>query len=68
VTADVLATAVVAGDEDDLRRLTADGAVDVLAFAVDGAVWATPGAAGVVDSAIPPTGGGAGSASSASSA
>ncbi len=51
VTADVLATAVVAGDEDDLRRLTADGDVDVLAFAVDGTVWATPGAAPWVDPA-----------------
>jgi thiamine biosynthesis lipoprotein len=68
VTADVLATAIVAGDEDDLRRLTADGAVDVLASAVDGTVWATPGAAGVVGSTIPPTGGGGESASSASSA
>ena len=48
VTADVLATAVVAGDEDDLRRLTAPGDVDVLAFGVDGTVWATPGAARVV--------------------
>lgn len=45
VTADVLATAAVAGDEDDLRRLTADGDVDVLAFGADGTVWATPGAA-----------------------
>lgn len=45
MTADVLATAVVAGDEDDLRRTTVDHDVDVLAFAVDGAVWATPGAA-----------------------
>ncbi|SFF84180.1 FAD:protein FMN transferase [Curtobacterium sp. YR515] len=45
VTADVLATAVVAGDEDDLRRLTGDADVDVLAFAADGTVWATPGAA-----------------------
>lgn len=44
LTADVLATAVVAGDADDLRRLTADGSVDVVAFAVDGQVWATPGA------------------------
>ncbi|GAA3338376.1 hypothetical protein GCM10017714_09310 [Curtobacterium pusillum] len=44
VTADVLATAVVAGDEDDLRRITSDGGVDVLAFGADGRVWATPGA------------------------
>ncbi|ROR33426.1 thiamine biosynthesis lipoprotein [Curtobacterium sp. JUb34] len=42
VTADVLATAVVAGDADDLRRLTSDAGVDVLAFAADGTVWATP--------------------------
>lgn len=48
VTADVLATAVIAGDEDDLRRLTSDADVDVLAFAADGTVWATPGAAGIV--------------------
>jgi len=44
VTADVLATAVVAGDGDDLRRLTNEAGVDVLAFAADGMVWATPGA------------------------
>ncbi|WP_439690844.1 FAD:protein FMN transferase [Curtobacterium sp. SP.BCp] len=44
VTADVLATAIVAGDADDLRRITDDGSVDVLAFDVDGTVWATPGA------------------------
>ncbi|MFJ4219479.1 FAD:protein FMN transferase [Curtobacterium luteum] len=49
VTADVLATAVVAGDADDLRALTADGSVDVLAFGVDGTVWATPGARSVVE-------------------
>ncbi|OII19239.1 hypothetical protein BIV01_18275 [Curtobacterium sp. MCBA15_013] len=48
VTADVLATAVVAGDEDDLRRLTSEADVDVLAFAADGTVWATPGAAATV--------------------
>lgn len=48
VTADVLATAVIAGDEDDLRRITADGTVDVVAFAADGTVWATPSAAGAV--------------------
>lgn len=48
VTADVIATTVVAGDEDDLRRLTADGGVDVVAFAVDGTVWATPGATAAV--------------------
>ncbi|GGK90246.1 thiamine biosynthesis lipoprotein [Curtobacterium luteum] len=51
VTADVLATAVVAGDADDLRALTADGSVDVLAFGVDGTVWATPGARSVVEPA-----------------
>lgn len=54
LTADVLATAVVAGDEDDLRRLTADGDVDVLAFTADGLVWATPGAAPWVSSALGP--------------
>jgi thiamine biosynthesis lipoprotein len=43
VTADVLATAVLAGDETDLARTTADGTVDVLAFGVDGRAWATPG-------------------------
>ncbi|WP_260981156.1 FAD:protein FMN transferase [Curtobacterium pusillum] len=53
VTADVLATAVVAGDEDDLRRITGDGSVDVLAFGADGRVWATPGAAGTVQGAAP---------------
>ncbi len=42
VTADVLATAIVAGDERDLARCTSDGGVDVLAFGVDGRVWATP--------------------------
>ncbi len=53
VTADVLATAIVAGDADDLRRITADGSVDVLAFDVDGAVWATPGAERMVRSTTP---------------
>lgn len=48
VTADVLATAVVAGDTEDLRRLTSDTGVDVLAFGADGTVWATPGASGAV--------------------
>jgi thiamine biosynthesis lipoprotein len=48
VTADVLATAVVAGDEDDLGRITANRSVDVLAFGADGRVWATPGAADTV--------------------
>lgn len=56
VTADVLATAVVAGDADDLRRITAEGAVDVLAFDVDGAVWATPGAEQMVRSSEAVTG------------
>ncbi|MFJ2979976.1 FAD:protein FMN transferase [Curtobacterium sp. NPDC087082] len=55
VTADVLATAVVAGDEDDLRRLTSDADVDVLAFAADGTVWATPGASTVVHSVANPS-------------
>lgn len=55
VSADVLATAVIAGDADDLRRITADGSVDVVAFAADGTVWATPSAAGTVvaDGATP---------------
>lgn len=44
VTADVLATAIVAGDEEDLRRFTSDVDIDVLAFGADGRVWATPGA------------------------
>ena len=48
VTADVLATAVVAGDAEDLRRLTSDAGVDVLAFGADGTVWATPGARSAV--------------------
>lgn len=48
VTADVLATAVVAGDAEDLRRLTSGTGVDVLAFGADGRVWATPGASGTV--------------------
>ncbi len=48
VTADVLATAVVAGDAEDLRRLTSDTGVDVLAFGADGTVWATPGASDTV--------------------
>ncbi|MDR6171517.1 FAD:protein FMN transferase [Curtobacterium sp. SORGH_AS_0776] len=55
VTADVLATAVVAGDEDDLRRLTSDAGVDVLAFAADGTVWATPGASTFVRSVANPS-------------
>lgn len=55
VTADVLATAVVAGDEDDLRRLTSEADVDVLAFAADGTVWATPGASTVVHSVANPS-------------
>lgn len=55
VTADVLATAVVAGDEDDLRRVTSDGGVDVLAFGADGRVWATPGARRAVHGAEQPT-------------
>jgi FAD:protein FMN transferase len=44
VSADVLATAIVAGDESDLEALTRDGAVDVLAFDRDGRFWATPAA------------------------
>ncbi|MBF4588897.1 FAD:protein FMN transferase [Curtobacterium sp. VKM Ac-1395] len=48
VTADVLATAIIAGDADDLRRLTSDTGIDVLAFGADGTVWATPGARSVV--------------------
>lgn len=52
VTADVLATAIVAGDERDIARCTsggsADGAVDVLAFGVDDRVWATPGMHGTL--------------------
>lgn len=55
VTADVLATAVIGGDEGDLARLTADGSVDVVAFAVDGAVWATPGAAGALSATVAET-------------
>lgn len=51
VTADVLATAVLAGDEQDLAAVTADGSVDVLAFGVDGRVWATPGASAYVTAA-----------------
>ncbi|QKS21748.1 FAD:protein FMN transferase [Curtobacterium sp. Csp1] len=51
VTADVLATAVLAGDEQDLAAVTADGSVDVLAFGVDGCVWATPGASAYVTGA-----------------
>ncbi|MGU3409011.1 FAD:protein FMN transferase [Microbacterium sp. M1A1_1b] len=45
VTADVLATAIVAGDETDLAGFTADEDVDVIAFGADGRVWATPGRA-----------------------
>ncbi|WP_235515542.1 FAD:protein FMN transferase [Curtobacterium sp. Leaf183] len=45
VTADVLATAIVAGDETDLAGFTADEDVDVIAFSADGRVWATPGRA-----------------------
>lgn len=48
VTADVLATAIVAGDQDDLARVTSAEDVDVVAFGVDGRVWATPGAEGVL--------------------
>lgn len=51
VTADVLATAVLAGDEQDLASMTEDGSVDVLAFGVDGRVWATPGASAYVTAA-----------------
>ncbi len=51
VTADVLATAVLAGDEHDLASVTEDGSVDVLAFGVDGRVWATPGASAYVSAA-----------------
>ncbi|MCS5487647.1 FAD:protein FMN transferase [Curtobacterium flaccumfaciens pv. beticola] len=51
VTADVLATAVLAGDEHDLASVTEDGSVDVLAFGVDGRVWATPGASAYVTAA-----------------
>lgn len=53
VTADVLATAIVAGDAEDLRRITADGAVDVLALDEDGVVWATPGAERMVRPTTP---------------
>lgn len=48
VTADVLATAVVAGDAEDIRRLTSACGVDVIAFGADGTVWATPGARSAV--------------------
>ncbi|MBF4591746.1 FAD:protein FMN transferase [Curtobacterium sp. VKM Ac-1395] len=44
VTADVLATAIMAGDQADLDRITARFAVDVLAFRRDGSAVATPGA------------------------
>jgi thiamine biosynthesis lipoprotein len=44
VTADVLATAIMAGDQADLDRLTAAFDVDVLAFGRDGTAVATPGA------------------------
>jgi thiamine biosynthesis lipoprotein len=61
VTADVLATAIVAGDEQDLLRCTSGGdldqRVDVLAFGVDGRVWATPAiraTLAVVDTGDPP--------------
>lgn len=50
VTADVLATAIVAGDADDLRQITTDGSIDVLAFDVDGVVWASPRAERMVQS------------------
>ncbi len=52
ITADVFATAIVAGDADDLRRVTADGVAEVLAFDVDGVVWATPGAEHMVRSQV----------------
>lgn len=48
ITADVLATAIVAGDTDDLRRLTSDAEVDVVAFNANGTVWTTPSAVGIV--------------------
>ncbi|MCU1530286.1 MAG: hypothetical protein JWP75_4049 [Frondihabitans sp.] len=44
VTADVIATAIAAGDEEDLDRLTAAHDIDVLTFDATGAARATPGA------------------------
>ncbi len=44
VTADVLATAIIADGHDGLDRITADFDVDVLAFDSAGAARATPGA------------------------
>ncbi|MFZ7087961.1 FAD:protein FMN transferase [Curtobacterium sp. RRHDQ10] len=44
VTADVLATAIMAGDHADLDRLADRFPVDVLAFGRDGSAVATPGA------------------------
>lgn len=44
VTADVLATAVAAGDATDLDRITSEFDVDVVTFALDGSARATPGA------------------------
>ncbi|GAA4663724.1 FAD:protein FMN transferase [Frondihabitans cladoniiphilus] len=44
VTADVLATAVIAGREEDLDRITSTWDVDVLTVDRDGALRATPGA------------------------
>ncbi|WP_235480937.1 FAD:protein FMN transferase [Frondihabitans sp. Leaf304] len=44
VTADVIATAITAGDLEDLDRLTASADVDVVAVLADGTLRATPGA------------------------
>lgn len=44
VTADVLATAIAAGDERDLDRITAEHDIDVLTFDTAGHARATPGA------------------------
>ena len=44
LTADVLATAIAAGDGANLDRLTADHDIDVLAFDEEGNARATPGA------------------------
>jgi FAD:protein FMN transferase len=45
-TADVLATAIAAGDGEDLDRITAEFDIDVLTFDVAGRARATPGARG----------------------
>jgi thiamine biosynthesis lipoprotein len=53
VTADVLATAIAAGDERDLDRITAEYDIDVLTFDTAGEARATPAACSWLQHSLP---------------